>query len=74
MMKLNKFFIIIIYFSFLYSAEEDYTAIGVMEKVMTFIYIYPVIYLMNGEWKKQQLLCIYYIFCIIPATSTFRFF
>ena len=35
MMKLNKFFIIIIYFSFLYSAEEDYTAIGVMEKVMT---------------------------------------
>ena len=35
MMKLNKFFIIIIYFSFLYSTEEDYTAIGVMEKVMT---------------------------------------
>ena len=34
MIKLNKFPIVILYFSFLYSDGEGYTAISVMEKVM----------------------------------------
>ena len=33
-MNLNKFFIFVVYFSFVYSFDKNYTAIGVMEKVM----------------------------------------
>ena len=33
-MNLNKFFIVVVYFSFVYSFDKNYTAIGVMEKVM----------------------------------------
>ena len=33
-MNLNKFFILVFYFSFVYCFDKNYTAIGVMEKVM----------------------------------------